>query len=230
MTNQFEIVFNVDMTCQSCVDSVSQAVDKVPGIDSYKVDLANKQLITNGSAAPSTIVEAVQSTGKDAIIRGTGKPDSAAVCILENFTLQEARPVKGMARMVAVAENDLVVDLTLNGVPKGTYYPTIRSSGNLADGALSTGSELHKLDPIEATVPSDTGYSGQSFSHVSTALYNLIGRSMVVSQGPEVKADSLCGVIARSAGAWQNDKMVCSCTGKTVWEERVEARAKGIKN
>lgn len=28
-----------------------------------------------------------------------------------------------------------------------------------------------------------------------------------------------CGVIARSAGLFQNDKRVCNCTGNTLWEE-----------
>ena len=34
----------------------------------------------------------------------------------------------------------------------------------------------------------------------------------------------LAGVIARSAGAWTNDKTVCTCSGKTQWEEAKEAK------
>ena len=33
-----------------------------------------------------------------------------------------------------------------------------------------------------------------------------------------------CGIIARSAGLFQNKKTVCTCSGKTIWEERMEAR------
>ena len=33
-----------------------------------------------------------------------------------------------------------------------------------------------------------------------------------------------CGIIARSAGLFQNTKTVCACTGKTLWEERLEAK------
>ncbi len=29
-----------------------------------------------------------------------------------------------------------------------------------------------------------------------------------------------CGVIARSAGLFENMKKICSCSGKTLWEER----------
>lgn len=38
----------------------------------------------------------------------------------------------------------------------------------------------------------------------------------------------VAGVVARSAGVWENEKVVCGCSGKTVWEEREEMRGKGI--
>jgi len=36
------------------------------------------------------------------------------------------------------------------------------------------------------------------------------------------------GVVARSAGVWENEKVVCGCSGKTVWEERGEAVKRGM--
>jgi copper chaperone for superoxide dismutase len=56
---------------------------------------------------------------------------------------------------------------------------------------------------------------------------------MVVSknvEGPFSREDenTLVGVIARSAGVWDNDKMVCSCSGKNVWQERQEQVVKGM--
>ncbi|KAF3907346.1 hypothetical protein AA313_de0200257 [Arthrobotrys entomopaga] len=63
-------------------------------------------------------------------------------------------------------------------------------------------------------------------------IWELIGRSMVVSQRTENFEQhdemTLVGVIARSAGVWENDKVVCSCSGKTVWEERTEQTSKGM--
>lgn len=44
----------------------------------------------------------------------------------------------------------------------------------------------------------------------------------------EGAATVVVGVVARSAGAWENDKVVCACSGKTVWEEREEMLGKGI--
>ena len=34
----------------------------------------------------------------------------------------------------------------------------------------------------------------------------------------------MCGIIARSAGLFQNPKKVCTCDGVTVWDEAQKAR------
>lgn len=202
-------------------------------------------MTTEGTLPPSEIVRAIQETGRDAIIRGAGRPNSAAVCILESFDDKDRLlPVKGLARIVSVGENDLFVDLTVNGLPKGTYYPSIRVSGDLSRGALSTGSLFHEFPAVTVELPLNLSsainaigtsiiekglYSGQLFLHADLKIDQLIGRSVVFSSLKDsVADDSLVGVIARSAGAWENDKLVCSCSGKTVWEERGEALAKGI--
>lgn len=247
MTKSFEIVFNVPLECQSCVDSVASALKPINGISNFDIDLESNIVRTEGSLPPSEIVKAIQSTGKDAIIRGTGKPNSAAVCILESFDPKDIQqPVKGLARIVSVADNDLFVDLTVNGLLKGTYYPSIRSSGNLSQGALSTGRLFYELAPIDVELPSDPStvinslgafetdqkgslFSGHAFLHANLSVNDLIGRSVILSRlKDEITPDSLCGVIARSAGAWENDKQVCSCSGKTVWQERVDAVQKGV--
>ncbi|MCP8716402.1 MAG: cation transporter [Asgard group archaeon] len=244
--NPFEIVFAVPLECGSCVDSVANVLKKLDGVEKFDINLKDNLVTTEGSLAPSEIAKAIQSTGRDAIIRGTGKPNSAAVCILESFDQKDFNhPVKGLARIVGVAPQDLFIDLTVNGLPKGTYYPSIRKSGNLSEGALSTGDSFYDLQPIEvndaanlettinsigAKVVDDKDlYSGQAVLHAKLGVNELIGRSIILSKlKDQVSPDSICGVIARSAGAWENDKQVCSCSGKTVWEERTDAKSKGI--
>jgi copper chaperone for superoxide dismutase len=241
----FELVFAVPMECNSCVDSVSDALKGLPGVNSFDVNLRNNIVTTVGLAPPSLIVSSIQKTGRDAIIRGTGKPNSAAVCILESFDPKDcAQPVKGLARIVAVSPTSLFVDLTVNGLSQGTYYPSIRACGDISRGALSTGDLYYALDPVEVAQPSSPStilnaigasqdvslYAGQSFLKAELSVDDLIGKSMVLSTLKDrVTPDSLCGVIARSAGAWENDKQVCSCTGKTIWQERTDAIGKGLK-
>lgn len=247
MTHLFETIFNVPMECESCVESIGQSLAGLQGLENVKIDLKTQTVTIVGCLPPSEIVRAIQETGKDAIIRGTGKPNSAAVCILESFDPKDfQQPVKGLARIVSVSDNDVYVDLTVNGLPKGTYYPLIRVSGNLSEGAFSTGSVFHAFAPIEIDQLSDMStrinslgafttpdskslFSGQSFLHAKLNVSELIGRSMVLSKWKdEVSSDALCGVIARSAGAWENNKAVCSCTGKTVWQEREDAVMRGV--
>lgn len=241
----FELVFAVPMECEACVESVSKSLKPLDGIKSFNIDLENNRVTTIGSTPPSLIVKLIQETGRDAIIRGTGKPNSAAVCILESFDpLDYQQPVKGLARIVGVNDDSLFIDLTVNGLAKGTYYPSIRASGNLLEGAVSTGGLFYQLDPIvveqpsnESTVINSLGayesaglFSGQSYLKANLSIDQLIGRSVVLSRLKDtITSDSLCGVIARSAGAWENDKQVCSCTGKTIWQERTDALEKGLK-
>ena len=103
-----------------------------------------------------------------------------------------------MARIVGVAPQDLFIDLTVNGLPKGTYYPSIRKSGNLSEGALSTGDSFYDLQPIEvndaanlettinsigAKVVDDKDlYSGQAVLHAKLGVNDLIGRSIILSK------------------------------------------------
>lgn len=246
MTKLFETVFNVPMECESCVESVNGALSSIKGLENVDIDLKSETVTITGCLPPSEIVKAIQTTGKDAIIRGTGRPNSAAVCILESFDAKDAaQPVKGLARIVAVSDEDVYVDLTVNGLEKGTYYPLIRVLGNLSEGAFSTGSVFHAFAPIEVdqlsdlstkvnslgafTSTSGSTFAGQSFLHANLKVNELIGRSMILSNSKdEVSSDALCGVIARSAGAWENNKAVCSCTGKTVWQEREDAISRGV--
>ncbi|GEQ67605.1 hypothetical protein JCM33374_g1270 [Metschnikowia sp. JCM 33374] len=242
---QFETVFNVPMECQACVDAIVTSLEPLKLTD-VKIDLPTQTVTAIGGVSPSAIVRAIQSTGKDAIIRGTGKPNSAAVCILESFDDSDRdQPVKGLARIVAVSDSDIYVDFTVNGLPKGTYYPQVRASGNLSQGALSTGKLIHAFPSVEVTQPaslwstvssigaftteSESMFAAQTFLHARLAVHELIGRSIVLSTvKDQVQENSLCGVIARSAGAWENDKQVCSCTGKTVWQEREQAVQRGV--
>ncbi|KAK9463656.1 superoxide dismutase [Lipomyces oligophaga] len=230
MTIQMKTVFAVPMHCEGCTDDIKGALQPVDGVNNIKFDLENQLVYIEGSAPPSTIVNAIQGTGRDAIVRGSGEPNSSAVSILETFEPDKiGSPVRGLARLVKVSSTNTLVDLTLSGLrPLGTYYASIRTAGDISRGALSTGSPYKCLGPIDV----DKEGSGQTFLiKDNLPIYEVIGRSLVVGQDKDcvrMFESDVVGVIARSAGVWQNEKTVCSCSGKTVWEERKDARSKGI--
>jgi copper chaperone for superoxide dismutase len=207
------------------------------GITNVSADLKSQLISITGNAAPSAIVSAIQDTGRDAILRGSGKAESAAVCILETHSTSVPDHVRGLIRMVQVGPEMTILDMTLRGVSPGRYHVTVRNTGDISNGAASTGGIWQGLEGKPAKGVFGTIEVGQSglgsvFLDKPIQIWELIGRSIVVSRRQEnfdkEDPDTLVGVIARSAGVWDNDKTVCSCSGKTVWEERKEQTAKGM--
>jgi len=238
----FQTLFAVPMTCESCVKDVSSSLYKLDGISKVEANLKEQLVSIEGTAAPSAIVSAIQATGRDAILRGSGSSNSAAVCILETHSTAVPDKVRGLARMVQASHNLTLVDLTIRGLAPGRYWATVRETGDICQGAVSTGGIW--TDPKEGALKPrgffgtvDVGKNGMGsvFIDKPIQIWEMIGRSMVVSKQHEGEGkfenndeNTLVGVIARSAGVWDNDKTVCSCSGKTLWEERKDELQKGM--
>jgi copper chaperone for superoxide dismutase len=166
----------------------------------------------------------------------------AAVCILESHAPHVEDKVRGLVRLVQVASNLTIVDLSIKGVSPGTYHATIRENGDISEGPESTGGIWEALKAkkentpcrgVFGTVEVNKGGVASVFLDKPIQIWELIGRSIVVARQQEGKfdkndPDTLVGVIARSAGVWDNDKTVCSCSGKTVWQEREEQVGRGM--
>ncbi|KAH0525886.1 hypothetical protein TsFJ059_009289 [Trichoderma semiorbis] len=243
--HSFQTLFAVPLSCGGCVKSVSDSLYKLDGITKVEGNLKDQLVSVEGSVAPSAIVEAIQATGRDAILRGSGASNSAAVSILETFADQAehveddtSREVRGLARMVQVSPDRTLIDLTIRGVAPGTYRATIREFGDLKDGAESTGpiwSGGEKEEPKGSLGIVQVSKDGRGSAFVDHAfqIWEVIGHAMVLTRQDETQPlknddNTVVGVIARSAGMWDNDKTVCSCTGKTLWEEREDEVKKGM--
>jgi copper chaperone for superoxide dismutase len=143
--------------------------------------------------------------------------------------------------MVQVSPALTLVDLTIRGLSPGKYWATVRETGDISQGAVSTGEiwtvpSEGALKPrgIFGTVEVGKNGIGSAFIDKPIQIWELIGRGMVISRQHEGAGkfendeNTLVGVIARSAGVWENDKTVCSCSGKTLWEERSDEKQKGM--
>ncbi|CZR47601.1 hypothetical protein LB506_008730 [Fusarium annulatum] len=243
--NSFETLFAVPLSCDGCVKAVSDSLYKLGGISNVEGNLKDQLISVKGTAPPSAIVEAIQATGRDAILRGTGASNSAAVSILETFEdpvdgfyEEPSRDVRGLARMVQVSSGRTLVDLTIRGVSPGTYKASIRAYGDLKNGATSTGpvwaGEDKKPRGDLGTIAVGEDGRGAAFIDHGFQIWEVIGHAMVLTRQEEKDEplkndkDTVVGIIARSAGMWDNDKTVCSCTGKTLWEEREDEVQKGM--
>jgi copper chaperone for superoxide dismutase len=146
--------------------------------------------------------------------------------------------------MVQVSPNLTLIDLTIRGLSPGSYWATVRETGDISNGAISTRgiwkdgqADEQELKPRGLLVTVQVGKDGigSVFIDKPIQIWEMIGRGMVVSKQHEGEGqfekndgDTLVGVIARSAGVWDNDKTVCSCSGKTLWEERKDEVKKGM--
>lgn len=83
------------LSCDGCVKSVSDSLHQLKGVNKVEGNLKDQLISVEGSgkkihhlrrftktnaavspAAPSAIVEAIQATGRDAILRGSGGSNS----------------------------------------------------------------------------------------------------------------------------------------------------------
>ncbi|CAK7216470.1 copper chaperone [Sporothrix eucalyptigena] len=262
VTHPFRTLFAVPLSCDGCIKDVSNALHKVPGISTVEGNLEEQLLTIEGTAPPSAIVKAIQDTGRDAILRGSGTSNNAAVSILETYyqprdqgaaaaegSSHQDRYVRGLARMVQVSDDATVVDLTMLGVAPGRYYASIREYGDLKDGVLSAGpvwTDGSNGSTIATTTSRrgdlgtvEIGADGRGavFLDRPFQVWEVIGHALVVAPRDDSQAgaeplqndaNTVVGVIARSAGVWDNDKTVCSCSGKTLWQEREDEVKKGM--
>ena len=235
--DMFEATYAVPMHCQGCADGIQRALDGLPATKEVQFDIAKQLMVVKSSIAPSAIIETVQQKcGRDVIIRGAGASNSSAVCILEGA---EGR-VKGLVRMVEVdGGRKTLVDITLNGVEvPGVYKVRAHQNGDISRGMASVGAVFHdfRQDVVCADASGDGSagdklYSGKLFFSASEVpIWTLIGRSITATTLIADHSSGLVGVIARSAGVWENDKQVCACSGKTVWQERKDAIEHNIKH
>lgn len=157
---------------------------------------------------------------------------------MDGWYEEPSRDVRGLARMVQVSSGRTLVDLTIRGVSPGTYRASIRAYGDLKNGATSTGpvwsGEDKKSRGDLGIVEVGEDGRGATFIDHGFQIWEVIGHAMVLTRQEEnaepLKNDknTVVGIIARSAGMWDNDKTVCSCTGKTLWEERKDEVQKGM--
>ena len=163
----------------------------------------------------------------------------------------EESPIRGLIRFVQLqkAENENVeeyveatgtlLDVTLTGLPQGRYYLTLHTTGDISSPPASLGPPIHS-SPTKSSTLGDlsvdkTGH-GELVSEIAWPVREMVGHAVNVCRRDhedafgtsETALTSVVGVVARSAGVWENEKVVCACSGKTIWEERKEMVSKGI--
>lgn len=201
-----------------------------------------RQVIVRGtsSATPGTPSTAAVSILESPLplptsIASTSDPILAQTD-LPGFNQEEfSQKVFGICRFVQIAPKLVLMDLTVRLPPptnvglspsKTPWNVYISSSGNMVDPPNTTGKALF---PLGQMIPDKDGY-GDLFQEVPGELWDWIGRGCVVQADAKGSGTGriFAGVVARSAGAWGNDKTVCACSGRTMWEEGRDMEKSGF--
>ncbi|XP_065510232.1 copper chaperone for superoxide dismutase [Caloenas nicobarica] len=165
-----------------------------------------------------------------------------------------AGAARGLVRFLQLSPDRCLVDGAIEGLPPGPHGLHVHEFGDLSDPCDSCGGhfnpdgECHGGPQDEHRHAGDLGNiwadaEGRATFRMEDSrlrVGDIIGRSVVVAAGEDdlgrgchplsrVTGNSgpglACGVVARAAGLFQNPKRICSCDGRTLWEERDLARA-----
>ncbi|KAJ3181108.1 hypothetical protein HDU85_003813 [Gaertneriomyces sp. JEL0708] len=227
--------FAVDLHCEDCAQTVHKALRPLSGITKLNVSVPQKTVVIESTTPPSLLFRALRGTGLATVLRGqsTGAGHShlgAAVCIFESFPGARGwaqHNNKGLARLVQVDPETCLVDVSVDGLDPGMHTVAVHECGDISGGCESTGVSLKEFGKVLVDA---NGRGDLVIEDRDIKVWDVIGRSIVLSRLGQTKEqstaesdtvgkDAICGIIARSAGIFENPKTVCSCSGQTLWEE-----------
>ncbi|XP_044040953.1 copper chaperone for superoxide dismutase-like [Siniperca chuatsi] len=242
-----KLEFAVQMTCESCADKVRATLEGKPGVKSVSIDVSKEEVLVESALTSAEVQALIESSGRRAVLKGIGGSEQdlgSAVAMLAGVG-----KIQGVVRFLQLSEERCLIDGTIDGLEPGPHGLHVHTLGDLTLNCLSCGehynpfgrqhggpwdSERHVGD-LGNIVAGPDGRASFRLEDHQLKVWDVIGRSLVVDAGeddlgrgghPLSKQTGnsgerlACGIIARSAGLFQNPKQICACDGVTLWEER----------
>ncbi|KAL7289891.1 hypothetical protein TKK_0016282 [Trichogramma kaykai] len=198
-----KIEFDVQMSCQKCVDAIEKVLNKTEGINQFEVSLEQGSVIVDTNLPFSQVQEIIETTGRKAVLKGYGENDVSAVSMLGgNSGYSYGENIKGVVRFVQTKEGCLV-DGTIDGLSTGPHGLHVHECGDISKGCESVGDHFNPNNtqhggPNDLPSNRHVGDLGNinadndgraTFRLVDKLLnvHDIIGRSLVVTE----KADNL---------------------------------------
>ncbi|XP_006818904.1 copper chaperone for superoxide dismutase-like [Saccoglossus kowalevskii] len=165
-------------------------------------------------------------------------------------TMLEEGQLKGVIRFVQSDRNKCIIEGIVDGLkPKSIHAINIHEFGDISDGCTSCGDhfnpyeqphgaptdEARHVGDLGNITSNENGRAAFTIEDNLVKVWDIIGRSVVIHSGADDMGRSndgcsktngnsgsglACGIIARSAGLFQNTKKFCACDGVTIWDER----------
>lgn len=190
-----------------------------------------------------------KETGNATVVKGLGELSSAVAELRPaSVPLTHSggpQQVIGVIRLSQLLNGRCFVDGTLDGFKpdrtKGLHYSlAIHEYGDLSENSLeSIGKPIVVIDS-QLQVDEQQDQTNRSISVRKIVpncdVLSMISRSVAVTESPADSMDGSspvtggkilsAGVIARASTIEANKKQICTCSGKTLWEERLDRKRK----
>ncbi|XP_076829069.1 copper chaperone for superoxide dismutase [Brachyhypopomus gauderio] len=242
-----KLEFAVQLSCESCVRAVRAALEGERGVRSVHIDLSREEVLVETSLNTQEVQALIESTGRRAVLKGVGGAQAdlgTAVAMLSG-----TGRVQGVVRFLQLSQDCCLIDGTIDGLEPGLHGLHVHKLGDLTQDCMSCGEHYNPFGKQHGG-PEDTERHVGDLGNILAAadgratfrledsqlkVWDVIGRSMVVDSGEDDLGKGnhslssttgnsgervACGIIARSAGLFQNPKQICACDGVTLWEER----------
>merc|ERR1712025_753381 len=198
-TTSTTMEFSVDMTCYKCERKVSAALQR-EGISDYTIDTANQKVVVVTDRTSDAIKNAVESTGKLAVLVGSGNMGAAVAMVGKEGDYFSSGP-KGVVRLTQVDSEQCVIEGTIDGLSPGQHGLAIHEAGDVSRGCASLGGhfnprgtrhgspELNEDNRHVGDLGNVTaGEDGRASFRLTDRLikvWDVIGRSVVVASKPD---------------------------------------------
>lgn len=216
-----KIEFAVQMSCEGCVDSIKKRLEGVPQIRDFQIDLSKQAVVVETTLMTDEAKKIIESTGKKAVVKGFDGT-KAAVAVLEAGN----QNVQGVVRMIQTTPDVCVFDGTVDGLKPDKYKISIHECGDISNGCNSVGNvydtghlreDGSKVGLVGAVGADANGRAAFRIEDKAIRISDIIGRSLVIEEFGGKRVG--CGIVARSAGLFENPKTICACDGVSIWDE-----------
>uniref|UniRef100_A0A1I8H6T2 HMA domain-containing protein n=1 Tax=Macrostomum lignano TaxID=282301 RepID=A0A1I8H6T2_9PLAT len=146
-----KLQFAVNMTCQSCADSVSRVLSShQPASDfaDIRIQLTEQRVILRTSLHVDSVLELLETTGCRAVLQGVGTASqgmrgqdfASGVVQLESVYTTNTSSVQGVVRILQPDDQQCLFDGTVDGLERDSWYSLeVRQGGDLSGGSDTCG-------------------------------------------------------------------------------------------
>uniref|UniRef100_A0A6I8SCW4 Superoxide dismutase copper chaperone n=1 Tax=Xenopus tropicalis TaxID=8364 RepID=A0A6I8SCW4_XENTR len=222
--------FAVQITCESCVRALKKALQDVKGVKEFSINMESKSVLVETTLLAEEVHKLLETTGRKAVLMGMGTVQSSKYPAVE--------PASGVGYSTESC-NWGGIGLSLHKDECFSCFHFLYSCGEHYNPHRNShggpGEDDRHVGDLGNIFAADNGRASFRLMDERLKVYDIIGRSLVVDEGEDdlghgchplskITGNSgrrlASGIIARSAGLFENDKQLCTCDGITIWEER----------